>query len=120
MVALDTACIHSGCMATTLRAEISRWKRTAEELAAELDRRKDMDDSEFPDGIGFENLALWCEITEHAFSAKDEDKVVMNYRGKKRLACGPCAGGIFSIPEPPSGNGPQKTVRAALDTRADR
>lgn len=68
------------------------------------------------DQIDPENLALWCEITDHSFSAKDPDKVIMNYRGEKRLSCGPCAGGIFSIPEPPSKNGPTGPAKTLAST----
>jgi hypothetical protein len=99
-------------MASQLRQLLRDANNEIARLTIENRRKVSTMEDEFPDGIGFVNLALWCEITEHSFSAKDEDKVVMNYRGQKRLSCGPCAAGIFSIPEPPS----KSQVRGTLDS----
>lgn len=74
---------------------------------------------EVPDGITFANLSLWCEVTDHAFSAKDPDMVVMNYQGQTRLSCGQCAGGLFSVPTDADVRNSGKKVRGAVETRVD-
>jgi hypothetical protein len=59
----------------------------------------EVDNTEY---IPAENHALWCEIKDHSFSAKDPNKMMVRVRGESRLACGPCTGGMFqSAPEGP-------------------
>jgi hypothetical protein len=45
-----------------------------------------------------ENQALWCEITHHAFSAKDPDMMFVKLRGENKLGCGKCTGALFQGP----------------------
>lgn len=117
MAAIDSECIHSGCVATALRRTIMSQMARIDDLENQLRKGRKMANIEdILDQIDPENLALWCEITDHSFSAKDPDKVIMNYRGEKRLSCGPCAGGIFSIPEPPSKNGPTGPAKTLAST----
>jgi hypothetical protein len=63
--------------------------------------RQQMSNYENVEDIAPENHALWCEIKEHSFSAKDPNKMLVRVRGENRLACGPCTGGLFQAPGDP-------------------
>jgi hypothetical protein len=56
-------------------------------------------DADGAEHIPSENQALWCEIKDHAFSAKDTDKMFVRQRGESKLGCGPCTRVIFQSPE---------------------
>lgn len=92
-------CVAIGCQARLKDQMIEDLRRQVTELKLELNSRYGKARAmELPEGIQPENLSLWCEITGHSFSAKDEGMVTMQHKGKSRLSCGDCAMGLFSLP----------------------
>lgn len=85
----DRLCLMQGCQLANARAMLEQAGRTMNQLRSLTERTE------------FVSAALWCDMGEHSFSARDRKKVTYKIEttdeetGKPvedtMTACGPCA-----------------------------